>query len=98
MFTTPCIIRKNTPELRQKLEILGYSNCIIEYPIFRRLRPVGRRYTPVDWRKLAKVRYFWGRNTTYCVDGTTGYRMEVAARPGKGNRQPYRQLGRIGSS
>lgn len=24
--------------------------------------------------------------------------MEVAARPGKGNRQPYRQLGRIGSS
>lgn len=30
MFTTPCIIRKNTPELRQKLEDLGYSNCIIE--------------------------------------------------------------------
>lgn len=23
--------------------------------------------------------------------------MEFAARPGKGNRQPYRQLGRIGS-
>ena len=30
MFTTPCIIRKNTPELRQKLEKLGYTNCIIE--------------------------------------------------------------------
>lgn len=30
MFTTPCIIRKNTPELRQKLEDLGYTNCIIE--------------------------------------------------------------------
>lgn len=30
MFTTPCIIRKNTTELRQKLEDLGYTNCIIE--------------------------------------------------------------------
>lgn len=30
MFTTPCIIRKNTQELRQKLEELGYLNCIIE--------------------------------------------------------------------
>ena len=25
MFTTPCFIRKNTPELRDKLEKLGYS-------------------------------------------------------------------------
>ncbi|WP_199330328.1 hypothetical protein [Dysgonomonas sp. GY617] len=25
MFTTPCFIRKNTPELRDKLEGLGYS-------------------------------------------------------------------------
>lgn len=25
MFTTPCFIRKNTPELRDKLETLGYS-------------------------------------------------------------------------
>ena len=25
MFTTPCFIRKNTPELREKLEKLGYS-------------------------------------------------------------------------
>lgn len=25
MFTTPCYIRKNTPELRQKLEELGYT-------------------------------------------------------------------------
>ena len=24
-FTTPCFIRKNTPELRKKLEILGYK-------------------------------------------------------------------------
>ena len=24
MFTTPCFIRKNTPELRKKLEDLGY--------------------------------------------------------------------------
>ena len=24
MFTTPCFIRKNTPELRKKLEELGY--------------------------------------------------------------------------
>lgn len=24
MFTTPCFIRKNTPELRKKLEYLGY--------------------------------------------------------------------------
>ena len=26
MFTTPCFIRKNTPELRNKLEELGYEN------------------------------------------------------------------------
>jgi hypothetical protein len=25
MFTTPCFIRKNTPELREKLDKLGYS-------------------------------------------------------------------------
>ena len=25
MFTTPCFIRKNTPELRKKLEELGYK-------------------------------------------------------------------------
>lgn len=25
MFTTPCFIRKNTPELREKLEKLGYT-------------------------------------------------------------------------
>lgn len=24
-FTTPCFIRKNTPELRKKLEELGYE-------------------------------------------------------------------------
>ena len=24
-FTTPCFIRKNTPELRKKLEELGYN-------------------------------------------------------------------------
>ena len=27
MFTTPCFIRKNTPELREKLEKLGYNIC-----------------------------------------------------------------------
>lgn len=26
MFTTPCFIRKNTPELRKKLEELGYES------------------------------------------------------------------------
>lgn len=26
-FTTPCFIRKNTPELRKKLEKLGYRIC-----------------------------------------------------------------------
>ena len=25
MFTTPCFIKKNTPELRKKLEELGYK-------------------------------------------------------------------------
>lgn len=25
MFTTPCFIKKNTPELRKKLEELGYT-------------------------------------------------------------------------
>lgn len=27
MFTTPCFIRKNTPELRDKLKELGYHVC-----------------------------------------------------------------------
>lgn len=27
MFTQPCFIRKNTPELRKKLEELGYVSC-----------------------------------------------------------------------
>lgn len=35
MFTTPCFIRKNTPELRRKLESLGYRKG--GYPL-----PVGR--------------------------------------------------------
>lgn len=34
MFTTPCFIRKNTPELRKKLEELGYSNGAWESPHF----------------------------------------------------------------
>lgn len=29
-FTTPCFIKKNTPELRTKLEILGYKESIGE--------------------------------------------------------------------
>lgn len=28
MFTTPCFIRKNTPELVEKLEDLGYKKDI----------------------------------------------------------------------
>ena len=32
MFTTPCFIRKNTPELRKRLEELGYKPS---YPIFQ---------------------------------------------------------------
>ena len=28
MFTTKCFIRKNTPELREKLENLGYHICV----------------------------------------------------------------------
>lgn len=30
-FTTPCFIRKNTPELQKKLEYLGYSHGKPEY-------------------------------------------------------------------
>lgn len=42
MFTTPCFIRKNTPELRNKLEELGYENRhlsmvtnVEEYPLLQ---------------------------------------------------------------
>lgn len=28
-FATPCFIRKNTPELRKKLEELGYNYLIL---------------------------------------------------------------------
>ena len=31
MFTTPCFIRKNTPELRKKLEELGYISSSVWY-------------------------------------------------------------------
>lgn len=34
MFTQPCFIRKNTPELRKKLEELGYTNGAWESPHF----------------------------------------------------------------
>lgn len=34
MFTTPCFIRKNTPELRNKLEELGYTNGAWASPRF----------------------------------------------------------------
>lgn len=33
-FTTSCFIRKNTPELRKKLEELGYTNGAWESPHF----------------------------------------------------------------
>lgn len=29
-FTTPCFIRKNTPEIRERLKNLGYKECIGE--------------------------------------------------------------------
>lgn len=29
-FTTPCFIRKNTPEIRKRLKDLGYKECIGE--------------------------------------------------------------------
>lgn len=32
-FTTPCFIRKNTPELRKKLEELGYSKDYPEWTV-----------------------------------------------------------------
>ena len=32
MFTTPCFIRKNTPELKKKLEELGYKMNLIYLP------------------------------------------------------------------
>lgn len=42
MFTTPCFIRKNTPELRKRLEELGYENRhlsvvtnVEEYPLLQ---------------------------------------------------------------
>lgn len=45
MFTTPCFIRKNTPELRKKLEELGYGNRhlsmvtnVEEYPLLQAYR------------------------------------------------------------
>ena len=43
MFTTPCFIRKNTPELRKKLEELGYTNGAwetphLEYPYLQKLK------------------------------------------------------------
>ena len=34
MFIQPCFIRKNTPELRKKLEELGYTNGAWESPHF----------------------------------------------------------------
>ena len=34
MFTTACFIRKNTPDLRKKLEELGYTNGAWESPHF----------------------------------------------------------------
>lgn len=34
MFTQPCFIRKNTPELRNKLENMGYTNGAWESPHF----------------------------------------------------------------
>ena len=35
MFTQPCFIRKNTPELRKKLEELGYKKGVSPLPVGR---------------------------------------------------------------
>ena len=62
MFTTPCFIRKNTPELREKLEELGYTNT-----------PSGRGewFIPIE-----ELEYLVTYPISGCYQGCNGYWYE----------------------
>lgn len=62
MFTQPCFIRKNTPELRKKLEELGYTNI-----------PSGRGewYIPIE-----ELKYLVTYPISGCYQGCNGYWYE----------------------
>ena len=62
MFTTPCFIRKNTPELRKKLEELGYTNT-----------PSGRGewFIPIE-----ELEYLVTYPISGCYQGCNGYWYE----------------------
>lgn len=61
-FTQPCFIRKNTPELRKKLEELGYTNT-----------PSGRGewYIPIE-----ELEYLVTYPISGCYQGCNGYWYE----------------------
>ena len=62
MFTQPCFIRKNTPELRKKLEELGYTNT-----------PSGRGewFIPIE-----ELEYLVTYPISGCYQGCNGYWYE----------------------
>lgn len=62
MFTQPCFIRKNTPELRKKLEELGYTNT-----------PSGRGewFIPIE-----ELEYLVTYPISGCYKGVNGYWYE----------------------
>ena len=62
MFTQSCFIRKNTPELRKKLEELGYTNI-----------PNGRGewYIPIE-----ELKYLVTYPISGCYQGCNGYWYE----------------------
>lgn len=62
MFTQPCFIRKNTPELRKKLEELGYINT-----------PSGRGewFIPIE-----ELKYLVTHPISGCYQGCNGYWYE----------------------
>jgi hypothetical protein len=68
MFTTPCFIRKNTPELRNKLEELGYTNGAWESPHFE--YPYLKCY-PNRMFGLFKCEGFYITEDDYRCDGKT---------------------------
>ena len=68
MFTTPCFIRKNTPELRKKLEELGYINGAWESPHFE--YPYLKCY-PNRLFGLFKGEGFYMTENDYKCDGKT---------------------------
>ena len=49
MFTTPCFIRKNTPELRKKLEEFGYKMGPIYSPNEQNLYIGGGTYASANF-------------------------------------------------